>query len=363
VRALKIPIGEPVLKNNRTACAWTVGHTSGTPPFRVVNHTISCVGPNLVIFASPLPVASWPLGELVTQMLHDEASPTALPVVNWPLGDLVTQMMHDEASPEALPVVSWPLGERVNPMLASPTAPPAAPPAPPAPLDAISWLALPEEWLSADRQSVRLRVANGTLVPLSRAAADRTSVVGAVRTEGSLERMQRRLHAAHSEILGGRRGMLPSPAPSPPEPPPLDKMVVTVLARALGTKAKGGALAGPLIVHAAFGELRFDDDAMEERWASSQLKAVFQARIMISLVETVVIVAILNILAETVEAEKRALYYDRSFVHVTLTTLIVAIGFFLWFEYLGKGTASARRSRAMGWVGCGPGVVGSFSIL
>ncbi len=50
VRAMKITIGEPVLKNSRTMCAWTVGHTSGATPFRVVNHTFCCVGPNLVIF-------------------------------------------------------------------------------------------------------------------------------------------------------------------------------------------------------------------------------------------------------------------------------------------------------------------------
>ena len=78
--------------------------------------------------------------------------------------------------------------------------------------------------------------------------------------------------------------MLPSPAPSPPEPPPLDKMVAKALACALvSTKAKGGALAGPLIVHAAFGAVRFRDDALEERWANEQVKAVLQFAFMFSL--------------------------------------------------------------------------------
>ncbi len=58
VRALKIHIGEPVLTNSRTTGAWTVGQMSGSPPFRVANNTLSCVGPNLVIFESPLPVVS-----------------------------------------------------------------------------------------------------------------------------------------------------------------------------------------------------------------------------------------------------------------------------------------------------------------
>lgn len=96
VRALRSPNGEPVLRNNRTACAWTFSTAGGFPPFRVVNHTFCCSGPHLVIFHSPPP-----------------------------------------------PPVA---GSRT-------------------PFDAIRWRAVPDAWLSADQQTVHLRVANGTLVP------------------------------------------------------------------------------------------------------------------------------------------------------------------------------------------------------
>ena len=143
--------------------------------------------------------------------------------------------------------------------------------------------------------------------------------------------------------------MLLSPAPSPLEPPPLNKMVATTLARALGTKAKGCALAGSLIVHAAFGMLRIGDDALEERWANEQLKAVFKVTLMVNLTTGVVILAILNVSAETVEAEMRVMY-DSTLPMSILTTMIVTIGYSLCFDFF-KDPVFARRSRAMGWVG------------
>ena len=108
--------------------------------------------------------------------------------------------------------------------------------------------------------------------------------------------------------------------------------------------------------------MRIDDDALEERWANEQLKAVFQAALVFNLASSAVIVVILKVLAETVEAEMRSMY-DSTLPTSVLTTLNLTIGVALWFDFFDKDQAFARRSRAMGWVGCGPGVVGSFSIL
>lgn len=50
VRALYNPINNRVLTNTRNGGVWNVAHVSGIPPFRVVNNTSGCSGPQLVIF-------------------------------------------------------------------------------------------------------------------------------------------------------------------------------------------------------------------------------------------------------------------------------------------------------------------------
>lgn len=57
VRVIRDPKGNKLLQNNRTACAWTIGHMSGFPPFRVVNHTFGSRGHQMVIFDSASSIA------------------------------------------------------------------------------------------------------------------------------------------------------------------------------------------------------------------------------------------------------------------------------------------------------------------
>jgi len=117
VRAMIAPTGEPLLQNNRSACTWTSGHVSGCPPFRVVNHTSLCRGPQLVIFEST-PTLQQP------RHLPQQHAPTTLP-------------------------------------------------------RGVKWIALPSSWLSADGQFVHLRVTHGTLAPFDHFCGNRAPIAGA----------------------------------------------------------------------------------------------------------------------------------------------------------------------------------------
>lgn len=127
VCAMVSPTGVPFLQNSRSAGSpWTVGHVSGCSPFRVVNHTTACNGPQLVIF--------------------DSAPTCHTTDARW---QRAPQQPHVPTSHQRLPIL--------HPSLI--------------PEGAIRWIALPVAWLSVDGQFVPMRIAHGTLIPRDHVSA------------------------------------------------------------------------------------------------------------------------------------------------------------------------------------------------
>jgi len=138
VRAMIAPTSVPFLQNSRSAgCAWSVGHVSGCPPFRVVNHTNACNGPQLVIFDSV------PTIDGVEHVPHAPSAPQWHPILH---ASLVTE-------------------------------------------GSIRWIVIPVAWLSADGQFIHMCVAHGTLVPRDHIGSRRAPIAGPVVRVPSMSSM------------------------------------------------------------------------------------------------------------------------------------------------------------------------------